>query len=212
MAALTIPNIFFNIWFWFALIVVIIVINFFWGKSPPPPPKPSKFFAKHKKTITRITDIFLIVIILLALSSLVDLLVPIVRETVLDPPSDPKIQALYLRFSWFMFLMFAMCVSGWLGMLVGLLSVFQSNLTKAKRTILLVVCLLPVLLTILTVAIDPYEESRSILRLGLLSSFACWLVNGPALLMGKPWPQTIDSLLQKLRLAPKEHNINDSSP
>lgn len=202
MAALTIPNIFFNIWFWFALIVVIIVINFFRGKSPPPPPKPSKFFAKHKKTITRITDILIICTVLLFGCLL--LLYPLsIIFTALSKPQ--AIRAIDLQFAWPAFFTTMIVCSGFSGFFIGFLSVFQSDLSKIKRIILLIICLLPPAFTIIALLIEPTEKSWSLIKFGLTYSSICWLINGPPIIMGKHFVALSWNIMRKLRLVSGEH-------
>ncbi len=70
--------------------------------------------------------------------------------------------------------------------MVGLLSWFQKNLNIAKRVILLILSLAPVVFTILLLILD-WEEGRvGAIKLGL-ACWPCWLLNGPAIVLGKPF-------------------------
>ena len=177
--------------------------------TPTAPPK-ATIFVKHRKLIRKLCDIFLICILLfnLLLFTRIALI-----DNIFNPPSEPEIRAGHVQATWFIFLMSAICFSGLSGMLVGLLSVFQSNLTKVKRVILLIIVVLPLASIILALLIDPFEDPSSILKLGLLSSLGCWLVNGPAVLAGRPFFQIINVFVTKLYRAlhavPEDH-INDS--
>jgi len=167
----------------------MVFVYFIRKKQPPLPPKPNKFFLEHKKPIRKLTDIFLICILLFNLLLFMGTAIPILIKNMFYRPSVPEIPAVYLQTSWLILLMPSICISGWSGMLIGLLSIFQSNLTRTKRVILLIVCFLPVVLTVLALLTE-YSEDYGLIELGLLSSLGCWLVNGPAVLVGKPFFQT----------------------
>ena len=195
MVSLTIPKIFFNAWFMMAIIGVIIVIHYFWGKAPSPP-KPSKFFTKHKKTIDKICDVFLICIIVLQLL----LLMVFPGISTLNARSEShQLKAELFHFAWASFLISAIGVSGISGTLIGLLSVFQSNLTILKRTFLLIICILPTALSILALLTGSSQEPWSTIRLGLGASFGCWLINGPAIILAKPSLQFWWAVMRALR-------------
>jgi len=197
MSSLTIPRFFFNTWFWFTLIAIVIAIHYFWGKTPPPP-KPSKFFTKHKKTITKVGDIFLIFITLLLCLPWVSF--PI--NTVLKAVSEHhQIGTRELRLICSIFLISMITCSGIAGGLVGLLSIFRSNLTKVKRIILLIISLLPLIFTIIDLSITSTENLWSFIKLGLIYSSTCWIINGPAIITGKHFFRVSWALLCKLRLA-----------
>ncbi len=196
MVSIAIPKILFNGWFWIGLMAIIIIIHFFWGKTPPPP-KPNKFFTKHKKTITKICDIFLIFAVLFGWL----LLIPNQVMQVLHAQNTPQqIRATEIHSAWAMLLMLMIACSGLSGALIGLLSVFQSNLTKVKRTILLIICLLPMSFTIVLLPIQPLDNLWTTIKLGLIYSSICWIINGPAILTGKHFLQMSWAILRKLRL------------
>jgi len=80
--------------------------------------------------------------------------------------------------------------TGIAGSLVGFLSVFQCNITKAKRVLLLCICLLPITLTLLDLliranfiksTIDPWM----VIKLGLMSFFLFFMINGTTIVLGK---------------------------
>jgi len=162
--------------------------------TPTAPPK-ATIFVKHRKLIRKLCDIFLICILLLLFMLIA---IPILIDNIFKPPSGPEIRAGHVQATWFILLMATICFSGLSGMLFGLLSVFQSNLTKVKRVILFIIVVLPLASTILALLIDPYEDPRSILKLGLLSSLGCLLINGPAVLAGRPFFQIINVFVTKL--------------
>jgi len=203
MLLLTIPKIFFNYWLWFALIAIVIAVHFFWGKTPPPP-KQSKFFAKHKKTIYRIADIFLILVILFGWVTIIYMSTSAALESIMlnrtyniEPLSES------LRFALASFLISAIPISGISGVCIGSLSVFYSNITKVKRIILLIISLLPIIFTILLLLIKPTEEPELFwltIKLGLGASFGCWLINGPAIIIGKHFFRAWWAILRALRL------------
>ena len=198
MLSLTLPKIFFNIWFWLMLFAALIAAVYLMkGKTPTAPPK-ATIFVKHRKLIRKLCDIFLICILLFNLLLFMRIAIPILIDNIFKPPSGPEIQAEHVQTTCFILLMATICFSGLSGMLVGLLSVFQSNLTKAKRLILLIVCLVPIAATILALIIGPYEHARSVLKLALISSLGCLLINGPAVLAGRPFFQIMNVFVTKL--------------
>lgn len=202
MLALTIPTIFFKGWFWLSLMAIVIVIHYFWGKTPPPP-KPSKFFAKHKKTIYKIANIFLIFVVSFAWVPIIYFSTAIALESIFNPSPKPEPLSESLRFALAFLLIGAIPASGTSGALIGLLSVFHSNLTKGKRTILLIASLLPLIFTILLLLInytEKPEDCRSIIRLGLGSLAGCWIINGPAIIVGKHFVRVAWSALRILKL------------
>ncbi len=198
MIPLTLPKIFFNIWFWLMLFAVLMAAVYLMkGKTPTALPK-TTIFVKHRKLIRKLCDIFLICILLFNLLLFMCIAIPILIDNIFKPPSEPEIRAGHVQAAWFIFLMSAICFSGLSGMLIGLLSVFQSNLTKIKRVILLIIVVLPLASIILALLIDPFEDPSSILKLGLLSSLGCLLINGPAVLAGISFFQIINVLATKL--------------
>ena len=196
MLSMTIPKIFFNVWFWFAIMAVIIIIHYFWGKAPPPP-KPSKFFTKHKKTINKVTDVCIICFVLVYCLLLMSF--PIIQ--IFDALSAPApIRATDLQFALTFFLIQLTIISGWSGIFIGFLSIFQSNLTKVKRIILLIISLLPIAFTTLLLLIEPSAKHWSTIKLGLDCTAGCWIINGPAIIVGKHFVRVAWSALRILKL------------
>lgn len=196
MVSLTIPKIFFNVWLWFAIIAVIIIIHYFWGKAPPPP-KPSKFYNKHKKTIGRILDICLTSFVLLYCLIMMSFPVRSIINTLTMPH---QFRAEIPRIAWEAFFFQITICSGMSGIFVGLLSVFQSNLTKVKRIILLIISLLPIAFTTLLLLIEPSAKHWSTIKLGLNCTAGCWIINGPAIIVGKHFVRVAWSALRILKL------------
>ena len=202
MVSLKIPEILFTDWFWLAVIAVVIVIHYFFGK-PPVPPKPSKFFLKHKKAITRVTDIFVISVVVCGWS------IPLMMalKPLLNPSSTPISVAEEVKSNIAISSIVATGISGSTGALIGLLSTFTSNLTKTKRIILLVISLMPILFTGLTLLSFPLENAesfRSTIKIGLGSFFWCMVVNGPAIFAGQHFTSVMWLLMRKLKLVSGE--------
>ena len=195
MTALALPKIFFNVWFWYAIMAAVWVIHFFWGKTPPPP-KPSKFFNRHKKTIKKVMDICIILFVLGQCLLLMSF--PVVRIFDALFESQP-IKAIELHFALASLFTEMIICSGFSGMFIGMLSVFQTDLTKVKRFILLIICLLPIAFTIMALLIEPAEEPWSTVELCLFSC-TCWIINAPAVFWGKHFFPVSWSIMRKLRL------------
>lgn len=202
MVSLTIPKILFNGWFWVGVMAIFIAIHYFWGKTPAPP-KPSKFYNKHKKAIYKITDIFLTLVILFGWVTIIYISASIALMPIFNPPYKPEPLSESLRFALAFFLIPAIPISGISGALIGLLSIFHRNLTKAKRIILFIISLLPITFTILLLFIDYQEKPQDCwltIRRGVDSLVVCWLINGPAIIIGKHFLPVSWSILRRLRL------------
>ncbi len=198
---MTIPKIFFNEWFWLAIIAIIAVIHYFWGKTPAPP-KPSKFYNKHKKTINKITDVCIICFVLVSCF----LLMPFpVKQVVKALYAPQPIRATDIHFAWATFLIHIIIVSSLSGVFIGMLSFFQLNLTKIKRLILLVICLLPIAFTVLGLLMEATENPLSIIYICLQNALGSWIINAPAIFTGKHFFRVSWALLCKLRLASSDY-------
>lgn len=101
------------------------------------------------------------------------------------------------RISGLFFISFIICFGAG-GAFAGLLSVFQSNLTQFKRTILLIISFLPLVFTILYFIISPFNNIYSLIKLGFLYSGICWIVNGPSILFGRHWFELGPILFDKI--------------
>jgi hypothetical protein len=95
--------------------------------------------------------------------------------------------------------------SGISGFFAGNLSIFQSNITKIKRIILLIVCLLPIVFTILHVLTDTTESPWLIVQLCIYCSVGSWIINMPAVLFGKDFFELAGDILQKVKLVFSHH-------
>lgn len=202
MAEITIPKIFYNCWLWLGLMVIVIVIHYFWGKAPPPP-KPSKFLEKHKKVITITTDIFLVLIVVVGWFPIIYMSASLAIEPLWRPDviALPLIESLKEALTFFCTA--ALFISGSSGVLIGFLSIFQSNLTIAKRIFLTIISLLPIVFTSLLLLISPVKGTEyrwSIVKSGLGLLVLCWIVNGPAIILSKHFIQVSLNILRKLRL------------
>lgn len=199
MVLAAIPEILYKDWFWLPIAVGLTVIIYFARrKGPPPFPGVGKFFAKHKRAITRITDIFWICLVLFFLAFLLLLPLRILFESLSDP--EP-IRTMSLQFACsFLFLSLTVW-SAFSGLAIGSLSVFQSNLTKTKRIVLLVVCLLPVTFTVLEVLTGIPETRWATVQLGLYLSAWSWIVNAPAIITGKPFSVVLSDIGRKIKSA-----------
>jgi hypothetical protein len=201
-----IPKVFFNAWLWVAIAAGLIVIHYFFGK--PPPSKKIAFFEKHKRAIARTTDIFLILVILFVWLSLTYMAIsrgvvkPMLKGTHI-PTSESELAADSVA----LFAVSATALSGWSSVLIGCLSVFQSNLTRHKRPILAVVSVLPIGFTILAVLaarLDKPETIWPMVEMGLWNLAFCWLFNGPAIVAGQHFFRVVWLLMKKLTLASGE--------
>lgn len=201
MIILTIQQIFFKSWFWWLILLSLFVaVYLIRRKYPPPPPKPSKFFIKHKDIIKKITDICIFCFILIGFFIIIYFPFLHIYHAIIAPEAI-RVTDIYLVGS--IFLINMLIISSCWGVLIGLLSVFHSNLTKVKRIILLIISLLPIMFTtllLLTNHIEKPEDIRLIIKLGLGSLAGCWIINGPAIITGKHFFRVSWSLLHKLRL------------
>ena len=200
MLALTIPKILSKSWFWLLLAVALIAIHFVWGK-PPAPAQPSRFSIKHKKKIRRMMDVYVLCFVIFWY---ILLMPPAVIDIYHFLSSPGRIQVADLRLTVGVSLTKMIVFSGLSGMFLGLLSVFQKNITRIKRLILLGISLLPIGLAVLLLVIDPSLGPRTTIRVGLHHSFFCWMINGPAIITGKPFFEVAWRILCKLRLASGE--------
>jgi len=203
MVSLTIPKFFFDYWFWLPIAGgLIVVAHFASRKGPPPFPRVGKFFTRHERAITIIGDIFLVCVVLLWSS------LPLygVRDIFSALSAPEPIRTISVQTAWTALFIFLITWSGMSGLLVGLLSVFQSNLTKTKRIILLVVCLLPVVFTVLQVLTGITENTWLIVQLCLYSSAGSWIVNAPAIIIGSHFFVVSSNIARKVKLAFRDYS------
>jgi len=198
MVSEAIPEILYKQWFWLPIAVVLtVIIHFIKRKGHPPFPRVGRFFARHKRLGTRISDIFVICIVLLWWPFfLLDAVMDVFRSL-----SAPESSRTMLLQSNLIFLFTLLIIwSGTSGFFVGLLSVFQSNLTKTKSIILLIVCLLPVAFTVLQILTEITENPWLTVQLCLYCSALSWIINVPSIIIGKHLIQVFPTILRKLRL------------
>jgi len=205
MVSTIIPRILFSQYFWW-IIAFVLIVAFYIAKrkSPSAFPKAGKFFERHKRGITKMTDILVICMILL-LSCSSFFLLYIFRKDLRIPFESEPFRTMSLQ-SDRMFLFSILTIwSGLSGFWIGFLSVFQSNITKIKRIILLIVCLLPIVLTTLQVLTGNAERPWSTVQLCLLCSAGSWIINMPAVLVGKSSFELLENIQKKVKLMFSHH-------
>ena len=192
-----IPDIFFKGWFWFAIAMPIaVVVYLVRKKSPASFSKTDNFFVRHKMIIRKALDIFLICTILFCWLLPLSFAGDIFRFFSPTESFRPETQQLDRT----ILLIPLIVLSGQSSLLLGLLSFFQTKLTKTKRVVLLVACLLPVLFTVLLLLIDKTIGTWSIIRICILGSFLSWIINAPAIFVNKPFFQFVGDTVRKLML------------
>ncbi len=196
MPALTIPNIFFISWFWLSIAISIaFILHFIRKKSPPPFPKTKNFFKSHKTAIRKVADVLLICIVLFLWLFPLSFNMNFFNSLSYPVPIQPEI----LQLEQTVLLMTLIFFSGRSGFFIGFISVFQSNLTKTKRIILLFACMPPVVFTALLLLTDKTLGSWSIILLCINSSFFSWIINAPAIFLNKPFVKFMDDIVQKVK-------------
>jgi len=196
MPALTIPKIFYEKWFWYAVAIPIAVIVYLVRKkSPASFSKTDNFFIRHKVTLRKAIDVLLICIILFCW------LFPyfLFRDVFFYLSSPESIRIENIMFDDELLLISLIPLSGQSGFFLGLISLFQSNLTKTKRIILLFACLIPIVLTVILLMTVKTLNLWSIVRLCLYGSIFSWLINSPAIFLNKPFFQLAKGIELKLK-------------
>jgi hypothetical protein len=79
---------------------------------------------------------------------------------------------------------------------------FKAKLTKLKRIVLLILCLIPMVLAAFTIVIEPELNNWLIIRLGIISALPCLLLNSSSLLIGQPLLLVFNQLLYRFHLLP----------
>jgi len=200
MISAAIPDILYKEWFWLPIAVSLIVVALFARRKGSPPPflRMREFFARHQRTIIKISDILSISLVLFFLAFL--LLFPL--RIVFDSLSDPKpIRTMDLQVACSFLFTSLTFWSVFSGLAIGSLSFFLTNLTKKKRVILLLVCLLPVIFTILEVLTGIPETRWSTIQLGLYSSLVIWGINAPTIIVGKHLFVILSEIGRKIKSA-----------
>ena len=205
MAAITIPIIFFEKWFWFSIAIpLVIIVHFLRKKSPPTFPNAGKFLRSHKVTLRKVADVLLICMILFLW------LFPLSfgRDVFKSFSQTERFLPETLKFDQALLLISLILSSGQSCFFLGLISVFQSNLTTTKRIILLFACLLPIIFAVLLLLIDNKTLGFwSIVRLCLNCSILSWIFNAPAIFLNKPSGQFVEGIVQKLKSSFGNHAI-----
>ena len=195
MVSTLITEILYNHRFWLIVAFILIVaIRFARKKAPPPFPGAGKFFDRHKRDIKKITDLFIICTVLLwfPLFSVLDVFT-VQSES---EPTGIMTQQLDLVFTFTLLIVW----SGISGFLIGFLSLFRSKITKTKRIILLIVCLLPIVFTVLQILSGAKENLSSTVQLCLLSLVGSWIINMPAVIVGRSFFELLGNTAKKVKL------------
>jgi len=203
MVSTVIPKILFSQYFWWIIAFVLFVVFYFVRKKSPPPfpgagKSIEKFCKKHEKSIKIINDTFWVFSILLLAFYLLFMLNIFRTDFSSILESEPfRIKSLQSKR---MFLFSILIIwSGISGFFVGFLSVFQSNITNTKRIILLIVCLIPIVFTIIQLLTGYTENLWSTIQLCLLFSAGCWIMNMTAVLVGKSLSEFSGNISKKLK-------------
>ena len=196
MAAGLLPQMFFKDRFWLAIVAGLLVVLYFVGKKYPRPfPRSGEFVARHRKAIIAAMDIVVVGTVVLGSMFFLSVFHEDLR-TWRDPLQPQVIRAV----SFFTLFVDMVVWSGVLGPLVGFHSFFQSDLTKFKRIVLLILCLMPALFTVLALLIGSAEDRRLMILLGVVFSAPGWIENGPSVLIGQPLFHIVWRILCRLHL------------
>lgn len=202
MVSSVIPKILFNQNFWWIIAFVLIVAFLFVRKkSPPPFPGAKKFFKRHEKRFTKITDLLVICMVLLWSY----IFLPFVWDDIRNPMESESTQTLIQQLGFMSTFIFLTIWSGISGFWIGLLSIFYTNITTKKRIILLIVCLLPIIFTILQLLTDTLESPWLIIQACFYFSIGSWIINMPAVIIGKSSFELLGSMVKKVQLMLSHH-------
>jgi len=200
------PKILFSQYFWWIIAFVLLVAFYFVRKkSPPPFPGAStsirKFCEKHEKRISKITNILAICMVLLWSY----ILLPFVWDDIRNPIESDSTQTFIQKLALMSTFILLTVWTGVSGFWIGLLSIFQVNLTKIKRIIILIVCLLPIIFTILHVLNDFTESRWLAIQICVYCSALSWIINMPAVLTGKSFSELLGNMVKKVQLMLSHH-------
>jgi hypothetical protein len=200
MPAWSISHVFSNEWLWLTIGLLIsgtvLAIHRFRGGAPTNS-NPPLFLTRHVKTIR------LVWIVAFLSGVAVFVVYPSVLQFSHALASNGPTRQMELRFAWLSFFGGMAIASAWGGALVGMLPVFQTNMTRFKRIVLLVLCLLPMMFIMLNSAAASSELDWPVIR---SFSVPCWVINGPAVLTGQPLFQVVGRIMRKLRLTSGDHS------
>ena len=186
-------------WFWLLLggsvfLIAVILNRFSAKKGVPPHQRMSPISKKNEKLISRVTDVFMICILVLVFALVIFISFTHLYDNNLYDKHQPEIiRAALADLSTILIL-----CSGISAVLVGLLSPFQQNLRKSKRIFLLIICILPALFTLFALLVEPSGFSRRIIKLCLFSLLPWLFFNGPAIILGKSYIEFIAPLTNRL--------------
>jgi hypothetical protein len=200
------PRILFSQCFWWTIAFVLIIAFYFARKKSPPPSSGArkflrKFSQKHEKRIIKMTNILAICMVLLWSY----VLLPIAWVDLKSPIESESTQTFVQHLGFMCTFAFLTIWSGVSGFRIGLLSVFHSNITIMKRIILLIICLLPIVFTILQMLTEIIESPSLMVQNCLFFSAGSWIINMPAALVGKSSFELLGNTIQKLRLVFGHH-------
>jgi len=206
MVSTIIPKILFSQYFWWAIAFVLLVAFLFVRKKSPPPfpgagKSIRKFCKKNEKRITKISDIFCICMVLLWSY----IFLPYVWDDIRNPIESESSQTLIQKLGFMSTFIFLSIWSGISGFWIGLLSIFHSNITIKKRIILLIVCLLPIIFTILQLLTDIIESLWLIVQVCFFFSIGNWIINMPAVIVGKSSFELLGNMVKKVQLMLSHH-------
>lgn len=200
MAGWRIPQLLFEDWAWFViclpLVLAVLAINYF-RKGTPPRAKPHPFFVRHKRTLRLVSDVFIVCFVSATVAFVVW---SSFRDLFSLSTGDELRRKVELRSAWSSFYAGMAMVSAWGTSLLGMLSVFQSKITVLKRMVLLVLCLLPAVF-VAGMSTTSSELGWRTIPLGLLFCLPSWLVNGPAVVTGRPFLWVMWRVMCALRMA-----------
>ena len=189
-------------WFWnaFAITVFVAINIILWihqhrRKTKGIKPKPAfEKMQKHEKRITKWTDIFIVILILMMTIGYISFLRTSNEDTMVPPtPETVEIQRSVNSLLLFQY-------SGWVVLMASLLSIFQKNISMIKRIVLLTISCTPLVFGTLYCVAD--KDPNGSLHLKLMTGTVLCLafINGPAIFLGKPFIEFMPQLLSKIPL------------
>jgi len=206
MVSTIFPKILFSQYFWWTIAFVLIVAFIFVRKKSPPPfpgtgKSIRKLCKKHEKRITKIFDIFVICLVLLWSY----ILLPIVWIDLKNPIESDSTRTLVQHLGFMCSFIWLTIWSGISGFWIGFLSIFHLNITIKKRITLLTVCLLPIIFTILQLLTDIIESPWLIVQVCFFFSIGSWIINMPAVIVGKSSFELLGNMVKKVQLMLNHH-------
>lgn len=206
MVSTIIPKILFSQYFWW-IIAFVLIVAFYFARKKSPPPFPGaglslkKFFKKHEKGITKISDILVICMVLLWSY----ILLPIAWIDLRNPIESESTRTFVQHLGFMCTFIFFTIWSGISGFWIGFLSIFHSNITIIKRIILLIICLLPIVFTILQMLTEIIESPWLIVQNCLFFSAGSWIINMPSVLVGRSFFELLGNMSKKVKLMLSHH-------